>query len=88
MTTEGYGHRLDPLPDDLVGRAVKDKKFRTEVLKVLEKKGDIKQHLRGKGFDVSDEAVAVLQELKIGDVDRALAEIDAAGPDGTEVAAA
>ena len=88
MAIEGSGHQLDPLPDDLVGRAVKDKKFRTEILKVMERKGDIKQHLKGKGFVVSDEAVAVLQQMDIESVDRALAEIDAAGPDRTEIAAA
>ena len=88
MTIEGSGHQLDPLPDDLVGRAVKDKKFRTEILKVKESRGDIKGHLKKKGFVVSDEAVAVIEGMDIASVDRALAEIDAAGPDRTEIAAA
>ena len=88
MTIEGSGHQLDPLPDELVGRAVKDKKFRTEILKVKDRKGDIKEYLKGKGFVVSDEAVAAIQKMDIENVDRALAEIDAAGPDRTEIAAA
>ena len=80
MAKEGPSHRLKPVPDKLVGRAVRDKAFRNEVLKLKDNKKDLDAYLKSEGFkELPPAAYDAIKKLDANDVNLVLSEIDEKG---------
>ena len=78
MTGEEQVHpQLGLLPDELVGKAVIDRGFRAEVLKLVGKKDELERYLAGKGFkDLSDQALNFIAGLTPQAVNGVLRGVD------------
>ena len=78
MTGEEQVHpNLGVLPDELVGKAIIDRGFRAEVLKLVGKKDDLERFLADKGFnDLSVEALNFIAGLTPQAVNGVLRGVD------------
>ena len=77
MTIEGDSHELKPVPDDVIGRAVKDKVFRKQVFERRGNKDTLNAYLKDEGLtELDDQAYAVIKGLDSAAVDRVLYRAD------------
>ena len=78
MTGDEQGHRdLDVLPDELVGKAIKDRDFRNAVFKAKGDREGLKKLLADNGFNaLSDAALDFIQNLSRDKVNGVLRDID------------